>query len=111
MTQIGAFCLFVHKEIKAMAKEIELVRELAVDTATITQINDRLAKIESRLDQLSIDKTQPEEPKTAVEWFADQLLGYDYNSGEDECEILLSFDKYETLKREALAMEATRQYK
>jgi hypothetical protein len=87
------------------AEGIELVREVVVDSATLTQILDRLAQLESKLDQLAKHTMQPAKPKTAVEWFADQLLGYDYNSSENECEILLSFDKYETLKREAMEME------
>jgi hypothetical protein len=73
---------------------------------TKNNIIDRLTQIESKLDQLAKHTMQPEKLKSPVEWFADQLLGYDYNSSENECEILLSFDKYQTLKSEALAMEA-----
>lgn len=90
---------------------IELVREMVIDTATITQINDRLAKIESLLDQLTKPTSVPEKPKTAVEWFAEELATYDYDGGEECYDILLSTDRFEKIKAQALEMEANQNCK
>jgi hypothetical protein len=90
---------------------IELVNESAVDAATITQIIDRLAKIESRLNQLAKHVAVPDEPKTAVEWFAEELATYDYDSGDESLEILISLDRFKQIKEEALLMEANQNCK
>jgi hypothetical protein len=84
---------------------IELVNESVVDAATITQIIDRLAKIESQLDQLAKHVAVPEKPKTAVEWFADEIATYDYDSGDEELEIFISLKQFKQLKEKALLME------
>ena len=84
---------------------IELVNESAVDHATITQIIDRLAKIESQLDQLAKHVAVPDEPKTAVEWFAEELATYDYDSGDGQLEIFISLKQFKQIKEQALLME------
>jgi hypothetical protein len=78
---------------------------MVIDTATITQINDRLAKIESKLDQLAKSMPQPAKPKTAVEWLIDELTSYDYDSQDDYYDICLSTDKFTEIKTKALQME------
>ena len=84
---------------------IELVEYTAVDTSTIDRINDRLAKIESQLDQLAKHTMQPAKPRTAVEWLIEELTGFDYGDTEDYYDICLSTDKFTEIKTKALQME------
>jgi hypothetical protein len=84
---------------------IELVREVVVDRATIIQISDRLAQLESKLDQLAKHTMQPAKPRTAVEWLIEELTGFDYGDTEDYYDICLSTDKFTEIKTKALQME------
>jgi hypothetical protein len=93
------------------AEGIELVNESAVYHATITQIIDRLAKIESQLDQLAKHVNVPAKPKTAVEWFADEIATYDYDSGNGQLEIFISQKQFNQIKEQALLMETNQNCK
>lgn len=90
---------------------IELVQQTTIDSAMIDRMSARLAELESRLDQLAKYVNQPEEPKTAVEWFADELATYDYDSGDTDLEIMISLDKFKQLKERALLMETNQNCK
>jgi hypothetical protein len=85
---------------------IQKLYEFKVPYGTIDAINDKLSQLESKLDQLAKAVIKPEaKPQTAVEWFADQLLGYDYNGADEDCEILMSYEKFLSLKAQAMEME------
>ena len=90
---------------------IELVQQTTIDSAMIDRMSARLAELESRLDQLAKYVNVPEEPKTAVEWFADELATYDYDSGDNHLEIQISLDKFKQLKEQALLMETNQNCK
>jgi hypothetical protein len=99
------------RECLISAMGIELVNESVVDHATINSIITRLAKIESQLDQLAKHVAVPDEPKTAVEWFAEELATYDYDSGDGQLEIFISLKQFNQIKQQALLMETNQNCK
>jgi len=84
---------------------VVLVGESAADNTQINSIIARLAKIESKLDQLAKSMPQPAKPRTAVEWLIEELTGFDYGDTEDYYDICLSTDKFTEIKCKALQME------
>lgn len=94
----GNECLITERGIEKIDYEV-------VDKSTIDGINDRLAKIESRLDTLANKLTQPEKSETAVEWLVSELLAYDWSDSESRLEICMTLDKFAEIKGIALGME------
>lgn len=84
---------------------IEKIECVTVDTSTIDGINDRLAQIESKLDQLATALNKPAKSQTAVEWLIDELKSFDTNDDNEYYDICLSVPKMVEIKTKALQME------
>jgi len=91
---------------------VQRLYELKLPYGTIDAINDKLAQLESKLDQLAKHVVVPaEKPQTAVEWFADELASFDYDGGEECYDILISTSKFEKIKEKAMEMEISQNCK
>ena len=91
---------------------IQKLYEFKVPYGTIDAMTDRLAQLESKLDQLASVLVKPEaKPQTAVEWFAHEILSYDYNGLDEDCQIMLSYEKFRSIKEKAMEMEISQNCK
>lgn len=99
------------RECLISAAGIELVQEIVIDRDIIAKMNDRIAELESKVYQLNGLLTQPAKPKTAVEWFADEIATYDYDSGNGQLEIFISQKQFNQIKEQALLMETNQNCK
>ena len=93
------------RECLISSRGIELVDYKPVEAAVIEDVLARLTKVESLLDALTTQQSEPEKPQTAVEWFVHELTAYDYGTEGDYYDICVSADKFEQLKSRALEME------
>lgn len=93
------------RECLISSRGIELVDYKPVEAAVIEDVLARLSKVESLLDALTTQQSEPVKSLTAVEWFVHELTAYDYGSEGDYYDICVSADKFEQLKSRALEME------
>ena len=107
--QSGGLYALVHddgRECLISERGIELVEyETPVSRVTFESVRTRLTEIESKLDQYAQFIASQNKPQTAVEWFAEELATYDYDSGNETLEILISVGKFKQIKEQALLME------
>lgn len=92
------------RECLISSRGIELVDHKPVEAAVIEDVLARLSKVESLLDALTTQQSEPVKPQTAVEWLIEELTAYDYGT-EDSYDICLSADKFIEIKTKALEME------
>jgi hypothetical protein len=93
------------RECLISGRGIQLVEDYQPDPSA-SSISLRLSLIEARLDKLTRLLEDRGKQQTAVEWFADQLTTFDYDSGDDEYEILISRNRFDRIKDTALEMES-----